>query len=76
MTDGKRDSAEIQVHSVSAEYHGGNRHDDSYRCQKFHNAIDIIGNDRREGVHHAVEDTRIDMGHLDGLLVLGDDILQ
>src|SRR5690606_8502849 len=55
---------------------GRQAHNDCDRGQGFHHTVQIIGNDRGKGIHHAREDLGIDAGHLDRLLVLGENVLE
>ena len=54
------------------------RHVDNNRDggERFHHPVQIVGDDRGKGIHHAGKDLGGDAGHLDGLLVLGEHIFE
>ena len=44
-------------------------------CQHFHNHVEVIRDNRCEGIHHIHQDIRIHFNHLDGLFILDDNVL-
>ena len=66
----------VKIHSKKAGDHRRNRKDDGHSCQKLHYNIQVIGDYRSKGVHRTAQYPAVNIGHLDGLLVLYNDILQ
>lgn len=64
------------VHAIDAGHERRKHEDDGDAGEELHDDADVVGDDRGKGVHHAAEDVAVDVGHLDGLLVVDDDVLQ
>jgi hypothetical protein len=67
---------ECDVHSVKSRHKGWQIENDCEGGENLHDTIQVVGDDRSKGIHHAGKDLRIDVGHLNGLLVLGQYIFE
>src|SRR5689334_3953488 len=64
------------VHSIKGGHCAWQADNDRECCERLHYAVQVVGDDRGKGIHHAREDLGGDGGHLDGLLVLSEHILE
>src|SRR5574340_1528454 len=67
---------QLHVHAIESCHDGRQVQDDGEGCQCFHYTVQVIGNDRGKGIHHRRQDFGINVGHLDSLLVLRQDVLE
>ena len=66
----------LQVHAVIPD-EKGRKHECNRNDRKSpHDYAEIVGDDRSEGIHGPGENRRVDVGHLDSLLVVDDDIFK
>ncbi len=66
----------LDVHPPEARDHCRYRQQDGHGGEELEHQVEVVGDDGCEGSHHAAEDVAVHLDHLDGLLVLDDDILQ
>lgn len=70
------DKREHNVHAHERGHERGHHKDDGNGCQAFDGEVEVVGNDGAVGIHRAVQDVGVHIGHLLGLMVINDDILE
>ena len=66
----------LQIHAIIPDEKGWKHECNRNNRKSSHDYAEIVGDDRSEGIHGPGENRRVDVGHLDSLLVVDDDIFQ
>src|SRR5215204_4976686 len=67
---------QLNIHTKESSHYRRHIDNDRDGGQTLHDTIQIIRNNRSEGIHHTRKDLSIDAGHLNGLLVFSEHIFK